>query len=415
VSRRFLGPAALQVPNLGDPLYRWRRDYAKRKMRVINVGLMGDSIPYGQGATVGTIPDRTNYPDTMTVQLQRYLNEVPTFGQRNWIDDALGTATTYPRPTGGGQAVRASYCQSGGFADPWQLVSGTVSKVSRGIGQQSLQLNAGARVGYTAEDCDGFLFWYENGASQTGALAATVYAGDYSANPTAYYTNAGGAPVNTGLAQYTRSFVAWELPRGKWTIEFTPASGTPVLDMLYALSGDLARGVRVWNIAWGGTGSSDWSANTTAANTAASSANKLEGFETNRGLDLMIYYIGAGDYSGGVSGATFQANLEAAIDKYRAAQTRTTLPFLLVSHFARYDNVSPTVPWSTYKNAMRTVTTTRTGVDYLDLEPWFPASQAADTDDDLVDSSGVHLTSQGQAVAAQQIAYKLMAPFGMAA
>lgn len=414
MSRRFLTPTDLQIESVGDPLYRWRRDYAKRKMRVINVGLMGDSIPYGQGATVGTIPDRTNYPDTMATQLQRYLNEVPTYGQRNWIDDALGTSTTYLQSTGGGIAVRASYCQSGGFADPWQLVSGTVSKVSRGIGQQSLQLNAGARVGYTAEDCDGFLFWYENGASQIGSLAATVYAGDYSANPTAYYTNAGGAPVNTGLAQYARSYVAWSLPRGRWTIEFTPASGTPVLDMLYATSGDVARGVRVWNIAWGGTGSADWIGAGTAATTAAVSASKLEGFETGRGLDLIIYYIGAGDYSGGVSGATFQANLEAAIDKYRAAQTRPPV-FLLVSHFARYDNVAPTVPWSTYQNAMRAVTKTRADVDYVDLAPWFPASQAADTDDDLVDSSGVHLTSQGQAVAAEQIANKLRMPFGLAA
>lgn len=402
------------APLTGDPLFRWRRDYSKRKMRSINVGLLGDSIPFGQGATVGTIPDGTNYLDTMTVQLQRYLNQLPTYGQKNWIDDALATATTFPRSTGGGYSVRAAYCQLGGFADPWKLVSGTVGYVTRGTGQQSLQLNAGSRISLTAEDCDGFLFWYENGASQIGALAATVYAGDYSAAPTAYYANAAGAPVNTGLAQYARSYVAWQLPRGKWTIEFTPASGTPVLDMLYVSSGDQAHGVKVWNIAWGGTGSTDWSANTTAANTAASSAPKLEGFETNRGMDLIVYYIGAGDYSGGVTGATFQANLEAAIDKYRAAQTRAPV-FLLVSHFARFDVATPAFPWSTYKAAMRAVTKTRADVDYLDLEPWFPVSQVADIDDDLVDSSGVHLTSAGQAIAAQAIADKLRFTLGVAA
>lgn len=390
-----------------DPLFQWRRDYAKRKMRNINVGLMGDSIPFGQGATVGTIPDRTNYPDTMAVQLQRALNQVPTWGQRNWVDDAVGTATNYSDTTGGGQAVRACYCQLGGFADPWKLVSGTVSYLSRGMGLRSLQLNSGARISYTADDCDGFMFWYENGVSNLGQLGATVYPGDYSASPTAYFANASGAPVNTGLAQYTRSFVAWELPRGKWTIEFAPITGTPVIDMLYAYSGDVARGVKVFNIAWGGTGSSDWNTAGTPADTAAAAAPKLEGFETGRGLDLIVYYIGAGDYAGGVTGAQFQANIEAAIDKYRAQQSRP-MSFLLVNHFARWDVGATTYPWSTYKAAMEAVTKTRSQVSHLDLESWFPTAQVNDTDDDLVDSSGVHLTSQGQAIAAQAIANKLI-------
>jgi hypothetical protein len=388
-------------------LFQWRRNYAKRQNRVVNVGVLGDSIPFGQGITVGTTPDRTNSVDYMSRQLQRLLNGVQGYNERNWVDDAVSTITAYQNPSQGGYALRMRHVQAGGFADPWKLVSGSVTYPSRGLGLSSLQMAAGTVLSYTAESSTGFVFWYENGASQIGALNATVYAGDYSSSPTAYYTNAGGAPVNTGLAQYTRSFVSWELPRGKWTVEFSIASGTPVLDMVYVYDGDVTRGVRVYNLSHGGTGTTDFAANNTQANTAATNAPKLEAFDTGRGMDLYIYYIGAGDYAGGVTAATFQANIEATIDKYRAAQTRVPA-FLLVNHFARYDVTSPTFAWSTYKAAMKAVTKTRAQTDYLDLENWFPVSQAADTDDDLVDSSGVHLTNQGQGLAAQLIAEKLI-------
>jgi lysophospholipase L1-like esterase len=403
----FTQPGLLNRQTTADPLFQWRRNYAKRQNRVVNIGVLGDSIPFGQGITVGTTPDRTNSADYMTRQLQRILNGVPGYNERNWVDDAVGTITTYQNPMQGGYALRLRHVQAGGFADPWKLVSGSVTYPSRGLGLSSIQLAAGTRISYTAESSTGFAWWYENGVSQIGSVNATAYAGDYSAAPTAYYSNNGASPVNTGLAQYERSFVAWELPRGKWTFELSVNTGTPVVDMVYVFDGDWSRGVRVYNLAHGGIGSADLMANNTQANTAATNAPKLELFDTGRGVDLYVLYVGAGDYSGGVSGATFQANLEAIIDKYRAAQTRVPA-FLLVSHFARYDNVSPTVPWSTYKAAMKAVTKTRAQTDYIDLENWFPVSQAADTDDDLVDSSGVHLTNQGQGLAAQLIAEKLM-------
>lgn len=395
---------------ISDPLFQWRRNFAKRNSRSISVALLGDSVPFGQGLTVGTTPDRTNYMDHMTIQLQRILNGVASYGQRNWVDDALATVTTFPWATGGGYCIRPAHCQLGGFADPWKLVSGTVTYLARGMGLKCLQLNAASRISYTAESSDGFMWWYETGASQLGTLATTVYAGDYSASPTGVYNLNVSNPTNTGLAQYARSFTAWaSLPRGKWTIEFSPASGTPVLDMMYVLDGDLARGVKVYNYSYGAKSSGDYAANNTEANTSATAATVLSGFDSGQGVDLCIYYIGANDYANNIVPAAFQTNLETAIDKYRAAQTRP-MAFLLVSHFARYDVTTPTYAWPLYKAAMKAVTKTRTQTDYLDLGDYFPTSQANDTDDDLVDSTGVHLTNHGQGLAAQLIAQKLMFP-----
>jgi lysophospholipase L1-like esterase len=392
-----------------DPLFAWWRNYGKRTSRACTVLGIGDSILFGQGLNVGTVPDNTNYMDTMTIQLQRLLNGVPAYGQRNWIEDAVNTSAVLDASMGGGYCVRPAIQGLGGFADPWRLAAGTTSYVARGMGIKSLQLNASGRVSFTAPSATGFFWWYEDGASNLGTPATSIYAGDYSTTRTGKMMENVANPMNTGLAQYARTFNAKMLPaQGKWTIEFSVASGTPLIDMLYVVDGDPSQGVKVYNYAYGGKLSGDFAANTTEANTAATASPKLSGYYGDN-VDLIILYIGANDYANNINPATFQANLEAIIDKYRAAQARPQT-FLLVSHFARYDVVGPTYPWSQYQAAMKAVTSTRTQTDYLDLSTVFPASQALDTDGDLVDSTGVHLTNYGQGWAAQMIARKLMIP-----
>jgi len=387
-----------------DKLFQWRRNYAKRGVKPINVLLLGDSIPFGSGTAVGSTPDVNNYFTTMAVQLQRRLNDVPSYGNRpDEMQNPIGGS--FNISSGGGYSV-PTRLQGQGIADPWRVAAGTVTSISRGMGLRSLQINASSRLAFTAPSATGFLWWYEDGASNLGTPAVSVYAGDYSANRTGIQVDNYAMTMNTGLAQYTRTFSGILLPaRGKWTVEFSPASGTPVMDMLYVIDNDLQQGVRVFNYSFGSMLSNNFAANATDANTAATASKSLQAFGSD-GIDLIIMYIGANDYINSVNPATFQANLEAIIDKYRAAQTRPQA-FLLVSHFARYDAVAPTYPWSQFKAAMKAVTATRTQTDYVDLESYFPTSQANDTDDDLVDTSGVHLTAAGQGIAAQIIADKL--------
>lgn len=427
MTRRFIGGASdANVPtlttglankayvdlsrmNTADPLYKWHRNLAKKNSRNVNVLMLGDSIPYGQGLSVQTPPDMSNYGEWMGQQLQFLLNGVQNTGRKNYINDALGDLTTYPNPAAGGYCVRPSYCNAGGFADPWKLISGSITYQTRGIGMKVLQLNASTRIAHTAEACTGMMIYYEDGASPTGQLAFSIYGGEYDANRPMKWAENAAIPQNTALPQFSTGLVQQQFPaRGKYTVEFSNTSGTAVLSMLHIVDGDLTRGVKVWNGAYGATLSGDWAANNTAANSAATSSAKLEGFDTGQGMDLIVMYLGANDYANNVVPATFQTNLETIITKYRVSNPRAA--FLIVSHFARYDVVGPTYAWPLYQQAMQNVTTTRTETDYLDLSPYFPASQAADTDDDLVDSTGVHLTNHGQAWAAQLIASKLAIP-----
>jgi lysophospholipase L1-like esterase len=179
------------------------------------------------------------------------------------------------------------------------------------------------------------------------------------------------------------------------------------------MDGDLQQGVRLYNYAFGSQLASDFAASNTAANSAATAIQSLQAFGTT-GIDLVILYIGANDYLGNSNPATtFTSNLNSIISKYRTGNGSRVLPFLLVSHFDRWDrptSPAPTYPWPGYKAAMKAVAEATTQCDYLDIEPWFPVSQATDTDGDLVDTSGVHLTTAGQGVAAQLIAQKLMFP-----
>lgn len=406
MTRRFLTEARLPIAS--DPFMRWHRDYSKRMITNRHIGVIGDSIAWGHSLAPGTPPNLVGYQSNMCQLLQRILNggQVP-FGWPNWVDVLVGNAVVNDPSNVGGYALRASHCNNLVVTDPFKLVSGTVSLVDRGAGEKSLQLNAGARIAYTAPSATGFYWWFEDGASNPGTPTVTIYAGDWSATPTAYRLNNYVQGMNTGLAQYTRTFNTSLLrARGKWTIEFGVSTGTPVLDMIYVVDGDSGQGVKVYNLAYGAKLSSDFAGNTTMANTAAAAAAKMSGYDAY-GLDLVVCYLGANDYANNIVPATFQANLEAIVDKYRAAQTKPCA-FLMVSHFARYDVTSPTYPWSQYQAAMQAVTQSRSYVDYLDLAPLFPASQAADTDDDLVDTTGVHLTLMGHSVAAQAIAQKLM-------
>lgn len=405
MTRRFLTEVRLPIAN--DPLMRWHRDFSKRNISNRHVGVIGDSIAWGQTLVPGTPPDLVGYQSNMCQQLQRFLNGQVPFGWPNWVDVATSNMAIYDPACVGGYSLRASHCGQLALADPFEILSGTVSYIDRGAGEKSLQLNAGARIAYTAPSATGFYWWYENGASNLGTPTVSIYAGDQATPMTGVRLNNYVQTMNTGLPQYTRSFNASQMhTRGKWTIEFGVSTGTPILDMIYVADNDSGAGVKVYNLAYGAKMSSDFAANNTAANTAAAAAAKMSGYDAY-GLDLIVCYLGANDYGNNVVPATFQANLEAIVDKYRAAQTKPCA-FLMVSHFARYDVTTPTYPWSAYQAAMQAVTQSRSYVDYLDLAPLFPASQAADTDDDLVDTTGVHLTFMGHSVAAQAIAQKLM-------
>lgn len=391
---------------VNDPLFRWRRNYAKRYHRGVGVFTIGDSILFGDGGTISSPPWRAGYASTMQMQLTALLNGAPPLARKP--DAEISLASYLPGYTGG-YHVRTANMFDGNSPSSWATVAGSVTQIDRGMGGRSAQINASSRIAYTAQSANGFYWFFEDGASNSGAPAISIYGGDQASTRSSQYIDNFAQTMTPANAQYSTSVSAVDLPaRGKWTIEFSPATGTPVLGGIYVLDQDYQQGVRVWNGCLGATTSGSWNAGNTQSNSALTAATVTGGLGWP--VSLLVIYLGANDYGNNINPSTYQTNLLAIIDNYRAVFTPSPA-VLLVSHFARYDVTSPTYPWSTYQIAMQNVKGLRSEVEYLDLSPYFPVSQATDTDDDLVDTSGVHFTQAGQAVAAQIIAQKLMAPY----
>lgn len=407
---RYAGPREAVAPGLAsrastsDKLWRWYRNYSRRSAGNVNVVVIGDSIAWGAGLPVGSTPDLSDPFNSMCNQLQRMLNgDSINPGRHIWELGPISGANNYP--PGGGYFVRTAFRNAGsGLPVPWRE-TGTFTSIQRGVGTQSTQINAASFLSLTCPSATAFQWIYEDGASNTGTHNARIYPGEYNTAPECYQTPGFVLTPNTGLPQYTRSMNTAVMPaRGKWTIEFRVTSGTPILDGVYVCDNDLNQGVRVWNWAWTGSFSSDFMGSNTKANTAADSIAVVPG-----GVDCLVIYLGANDFANQLSVSTFQSNLTAIITKYRAEQTRP-MPVLIVGHFKRYDQAGATFAWPLYEAAMLAVAKATADCDYLALKSWFPTTQVLDTDGDLVDGSGVHLTAAGQGIAAQAMARRLSMP-----
>jgi lysophospholipase L1-like esterase len=379
----------------GDALFKWRRMYAQRNLRAISVGILGDSISFGSGATGAD--GKAAFQNTFAVRLGQMLNGIP-YG----INPA-GDADLFDM--GSGYHVRAARNTSA--PDPWtRSTSPADTLIARGTGGQSTGLpysTTSATISFKSKSCTGFLLAYEDGV---GAVAPRVQV----TGSTGKAVLSQAMTMNTGLAQYTRSTFGAFLPRGTYTITLSNSTtaGTAVVDGLYVFDGDANSGVVVMNHAFPGNTTDTFVGATTQASTLKASVSSI--FNP----DLLIINIGANDYMNGVVPATFQANVSTMIDSYRTQVGNALCPVLLCSYFARYDITSPTYPWSQYAAALRAVAAAKTDVEFLDLAPFFAATQTADDADfNMIDTGGVHLANRGHNLYAQVVADRLLAPISI--
>src|ERR1700750_1242406 len=87
----------------GDALHNWRRWYSMRNLRAISVGILGDSISFGSGATT--------FDRTFARKLGHRLNGVPEFA----VNESVGDADIFS--VGGGYHLRSANNSSA--PDPW--------------------------------------------------------------------------------------------------------------------------------------------------------------------------------------------------------------------------------------------------------------------------------------------------------
>lgn len=380
--------------------------------------MLGDSTTWGGGATPVGQPsggsfstqqlamwgwERTSLPR----KIQQLLNQTPNYGY-------IESNTTM----GGGYSLRTARINETSVLRPFVLTGASppaLASPARGQGLNSVVIPSGATLAHTAKSATGFLWIYEDGAS-SGRAQFTI-------------TNASGSIVtqawngqNTGLPQYTRSIAGvGDLPRGQYTITFdsTP-SANPVIDSLYVLDTDQQAGVRVHDWSWPGVGALEFGDGGGAGGTVLQASTSTQAIATVN-PQLLIIMLGTNDYGGSpqYSAANFGTQLGKVIDNYRntinvSAPWKTCV--LVVAWAKRYDKTTGiTDTWTTYVDQMRTVSAARTNVDFLDLSPWFPATQVADDADfDLIGADGVHGTNRGYDLAATMIAERLMAPFSAA-
>lgn len=388
--------ATAVLPATSDPLYTWRRWYAARNLRAISIGVLGDSISFGSGATGGTAP--VAWGNTFCVRLGQILNGVP-YGVNLSGDTDLFDM-------GSGYHLRCARNTSA--PDPWtRSTTPADTLVARGVGGQSTGLpytsGVSASITYTAKSCTGFLFAFEDG---TGAVQPKITV----TGSTGKVVSTNSMTMNTGLAQYARSTFGSFLPRGTYTfkLENATTAGTAVVDALYVFDGDANSGVVVMNHAFPGNTSDTFVNGTTQATTLKACVS------TMFNPDMLIINIGANDYMNNVVPATFQTNVSSIISTYRTQIGSSTAPVLLVAYFARYDITSPTYAWSQYVAALKAIAASTANVEFMDMTSFFAANQTADDADwNIVDSGGVHLTNRGHALYAQAVADRLMVPIGV--
>lgn len=407
-SVRYAGPAGSTVqPPIGmgrkataivpgDALWRWRRWYACRSLRSISIGVLGDSISFGSGATGTTTPQA--WQNTFCVRLGQILNGIP-YGLNSAGDLDLFDI-------GSGYHLRAARNTSA--PDPWvRSTTPADTLIARGAGGQSTGLpysaGASASITFTAKSCTGFLFVFEDG---TGAVQPKITV----TGSTGKVVSTNSMTMNTGLAQYARSTFGSFLPRGTYTfkIENATTAGTAVVDGLYVFDGDANSGVVVMNHCFPGNTTDTFINGSTQATTLKACVSTI--FNP----DMLIINLGANDYMNNVVPSTFQSNISSIISTYRTQIGNANAPILLVAYFARYDITTPTYAWSLYVAAMKAVAASTADVEFMDMQSYFAANQTADDADfNIVDSGGVHLSNRGHSLYAQAVADRLMVPIGV--
>lgn len=402
---------------IGHPLYRWRRAYGTRHYRPVTIGVIGDSVAAGAGVSAGPVPSTAlgGWNRTLTYKLQQKLNNSDGY----FMASPLTPLNNNEYGVGGGGFLRTGITAFSG--DPWTRVGSPVA-VNRGIGMNSMGFNAsnGSSTGtqymeVTLRSWQSAIIWYESGVGSV-APGFTLYNGATILNDNVIMA------VNTGLPANTRAVIGFDVnaaTRGQYKLRIgrNGASGTAVVDAVYFIDGDANSGVRVFNYSWPGMVSGDFVANNTAANSSAAAISVYQPPE------LLIFYLGANDYGTNVNPSTYQTNMSNLIDKYRAAYAAKPPPCLLVAHWPRYDTLTPTFPWTQYRDALYAVARSKTEtwegqtlpyVDVLDVGPHFPSSAALDTASEALvvpnptSGWGVHPTDRGHSWLASLIADKLM-------
>ncbi|NHC45250.1 SGNH/GDSL hydrolase family protein [Motilibacter aurantiacus] len=250
------------------------------------------------------------------------------------------------------------------------VFSGSTATVYAGLALAT-RLSAGASMTHTARRATAFTVLHGQGP---GAGAFTVRID-------------GGAPVTvtpatSGVDRSDGSWTSGSLAPGQHTITIT-ALGAVTVDGLYSHDGDVSAGIQAYN---GGVGGA----------TVATFLGKAPVAQRLAQLKPAIVLLmqGSNDYAGGVSIATFKAQLLQQVAEIKAAAGPVCIA--LVSMHQRGGVTSP-LRWTDYTTAMAEVAATDPArLLFIDTHPVFASVDVAGADPlDLLSADQVHLNEPG--------------------
>lgn len=301
---------------------------------------------------------------------------------RRWQNRAVqNIRTRFPVTgvTGGAGAVPAFY-EATTMGQP-AATSGTVVKqTSLGLGGRAYAIAPG-----------GYIEWAVTGSSVDIIYAQVPSSSDVTVSVdgtdvASFPTTTGGVTVDGLLYRITFGSA------GAHTVRIRPTHATNYARIcgLVVYNGDETKGVRFYDVSKFGTTSAFWA-------TGGSGGTSLQQLAAAMPPSLVVIVLGANDYSGNITPATFRTNLETTIAKIRVGASPS---FLLVGQYKRSET-GYTYAWTDYLDVLKAMDAADADVTFLDLSTRMP--------DVLGDTLGlysdfVHPTDKGEGMIADIIA-----------
>jgi lysophospholipase L1-like esterase len=306
-----VGQQQLEVQRL-TALRSWHAALAGRRYAACNVAVLGSSSTEGTGADAYE---------------RRYLHRLTA---------ALRAAAPTPGVVGGDNYTPAS---GSGATFTWPLVrtGGSNSTATGWALRAALLTTTGNNVTYTTQ-ASSFEVWYSQ--FTTGGIFSVTIDGTVVA-----------ASVNTaGTLDRNAKWTSAALAPGTHTITVTWVSTANVF--IYGIAsynGDESAGIRVFDGGLSGLQSGDLVTN------SAQWTPRLTGIDA----DLVIYQIGANDYTSNVVPATFKSNVQSIIASIRSGSPGA--PSIVLTMAPLTASTTQTYTWAQYQQAVYEIAAADTG------------------------------------------------------
>lgn len=306
-------------------------------------------------------------------------------GFANRIEKALQASYNSPSIPGG-YGVRPSAFSDTRPDAAWSIWGVKPPVVSRGLGNQAVQLTSDTTMRHTAIASTGLTVRYAEGPG-VGAFSIQV-----DEEPPVVIT-----PDTGGALRFTASIYVAAAARGVHTYSLTGTSVVAAeIDDTRIHDGDEVLGFQLINSARGGYKSADF---------IGTGATLMWQRITSLKPDMFIIELGDNEIASNVPPATLRTNLETILVSANSASASGAPWVAIVLKQPRFTTTGYTFPWSDYVKVYNEFAAAHPAqVTLFNLSPVLPRNAADDQVSKLVLADGTHFTPDGQRFFAERIA-----------